>query len=361
MGCGVSTASKDVVAPVESTPAESCLGFEDSCTTIDALINTRTQATERLDSVGFECINNYVLLSKLGSGNYGVVYLAIDEQSGNQAAIKKVHRAPHHFQPVPTDQLSVSCDSGHYSSSTDYVRQEVELMKSLRHKHIIALYEVIDDPTKEHVYMIMQYANRGALARMDSAGCCTRKIASPLLLRYLEQAVAGLRYLHRHGVVHRDIKPENILLDSEDRLYLADFGVSCSLANPSRRTKGTPLFFAPELFAEQHPQPSCEADIWALGVTFYALLVGRAPFRGYSFNALARSVMNDPLSFPEDVPRFWQQLLSAMLNRDKHTRITSQSLRALLRRRNLRTSNEANSEFESSVDTDLPQRVIAAV
>jgi len=101
------------------------------------------------------------------------------------------------------------------------------------------------------------------------------------LLPYVEGAAAALQYVHDHGIIHLDVKPANLLLDSENRIMLADFGVSALLEGYTHASLhayvGTPVYTAPEQWLEQ---PRAASDQYALAVTCYQLLTGRPPFTG---------------------------------------------------------------------------------
>jgi serine/threonine protein kinase/N-acetylneuraminic acid mutarotase len=101
------------------------------------------------------------------------------------------------------------------------------------------------------------------------------------VLGYLEEAASALSYAHQRGLIHLDVKPANLLLDAEGRLLLADFGVSVLLEGYTHASLhyyvGTPLYTAPEQWLEQ---PRTASDQYALAVTCYQLLTGRAPFTG---------------------------------------------------------------------------------
>src|SRR5256884_3549261 len=101
------------------------------------------------------------------------------------------------------------------------------------------------------------------------------------LLPYLEGVAAALQYAHDHGIIHLDVKPANLLLDSEDRIMLADFGASTFLEDSTHASLhayvGTPVYTAPEQWLEQ---PRAASDQYALAVTCYQLLTGRSPFTG---------------------------------------------------------------------------------
>jgi serine/threonine protein kinase len=126
------------------------------------------------------------------------------------------------------------------------------------------------------------------------------------LLPYLEGAASALQYAHDNGIIHLDVKPANLLLDGSDRLLLADFGVSTLLEGFTHASihgyVGTPFYTAPEQWLEQ---PRAASDQYALAVTCYQLLTGRAPFTGNLY-----SIMHGHIQTPPPPLRDFQPLIS---------------------------------------------------
>jgi serine/threonine protein kinase len=131
----------------------------------------------------------------------------------------------------------------------------------------------------------------GIIPRLIPAG---QVLTPQQLLPYIEDAAAALQYAHDHSLIHLDVKPANLLLDAEDRLLLADFGVSTILDGYSHASLhcyvGTPVYTAPEQWLEQ-PRPA--SDQYALAITCYQLLTGRPPFTGNLY-----SIMHGHLQLP---------------------------------------------------------------
>ena len=98
--------------------------------------------------------------------------------------------------------------------------------------------------------------------------------------KYFKQVVEGIAYCHSKNICHRDVKLENILVDDKGKVKLIDFGFSAKCNENSKLTTvcGTPPYMSPELAARM-PYNGMSADIWALGVSLYLMLVGKFPFK----------------------------------------------------------------------------------
>src|SRR5260221_6434577 len=126
------------------------------------------------------------------------------------------------------------------------------------------------------------------------------------ILPYIEGAAAALQYAHDHDIIHLDVKPANLLLDSANRILLADFGASALLEGYTHASLhayvGTPVYTAPEQWLEQ---PRAASDQYALAVTCYQLLTGRPPFTGTLY-----SIMHGHLQLPPPPLRELNPLIS---------------------------------------------------
>lgn len=194
-------------------------------------------------------------------------------------------------------------------------------MKKLDHPNIVNLVEVIDDPETDYFYMVLEYVEGRWICEGSGP---PGGIGEATARRYFRDVVAGLMYLHSHNIVHGDIKPENLLVDSNGRVKICDFSVSRSFEDDNdelRRSPGTPVFTAPEccLGLTYHGKA---ADVWALGVTLYCLVLGRYPFIGETLQDTYDKIVNDGLSIPEDMDSELAHLLEGLLCKDPNKRMT---------------------------------------
>ncbi|KAH8245582.1 hypothetical protein KR032_012214 [Drosophila birchii] len=160
------------------------------------------------------------------------------------------------------------------------IMEEVYIISQLRHPHIVQFLRSFNHAGT--VNIVMEYVPNGTLRdvieRLPRGGS-TGGVPEKRLLRFFCDMVIGLEYLHIRCVIHRDIKPENMLLDANDRVKIADFGIS-NVHAPSTQLQvgmGTPLYMAPEAMASQG-KVDFKSDIWSLGLVLYELCLGRSPF-----------------------------------------------------------------------------------
>src|SRR6266481_4317954 len=134
------------------------------------------------------------------------------------------------------------------------------------------------------------------------------------ILPYIEGAAAALQYAHDHDIIHLDVKPANLLLDSANRILLADFGASALLEGYTHASLhayvGTPVYTAPEQWLEQ---PRAASDQYALAVTCYQLLTGRPPFTGNLYAIMHGHLQASPPPLREFNPLVPAQVESVIL------------------------------------------------
>ncbi|XP_067235598.1 NUAK family SNF1-like kinase 1 isoform X2 [Chanodichthys erythropterus] len=169
-----------------------------------------------------------------------------------------------------------------------HIRREIEIMSSLRHPHIISIYEVFEN--KDKIVIVMEYASKGELYDYISE---RRRLTERETRHFFRQIVSAVHYCHKNGVVHRDLKLENVLLDENCNIKIADFGLS-NLYHKDKLLQtfcGSPLYASPEI-VNGRPYRGPEVDSWALGVLLYTLVYGSMPFDGGDHKNLIRQISN---------------------------------------------------------------------
>lgn len=264
------------------------------------------------NELGEKVINDFAFLKPLGRGSFGKVKLAQHNKNNQQYAVKILNKA---------NLLRVHKDMG--TTAMDQVHQEIRIMKTLNHPNIIKIYTVIDDPDEAKLYLVMEYLEGGQIYDIDANGLGKAPVERERLKKFIVGIANGLQYLHGKGIVHRDIKPENILLDKHDNVKLADFGVSATCEHGTdlmTNTEGSPAFFPPEEFLRVPVQGRAQ-DVWAFGVTVYAMAFAKLPFRARSRAELQELVVNSEPEFPADADPLIVDLVKQMLKKDQRQRI----------------------------------------
>lgn len=213
----------------------------------------------------------------LGQGGMARVYLARQPQLDRYVALKVL--------------------PPYYAADTAFVerfQQEARAMARLSHPHIVTVHDAGEDQGK--LYIVMEYLSGGSLDEWMRQPLPLSEVA-----RVIRQVADALAYAHARNIVHRDVKPVNILLDSDRRAVLSDFGIakmleSSGILTHSGAAVGTPEYMSPEQC--QGIYIDTRADIYALGVVLYELLTGRTPFEAENFTAIAHAHIYEPVPPP---------------------------------------------------------------
>ena len=265
---------------------------------LDALIvaERRAQSEEANLRLG----GRYRVVRLLGSGGMGRVYLARDEFTGRDVAVKVV--------AAPVDARSAD----------GYRRflREAEVVSSLRHPNIVAVVA----SHEELGLLAMEYMAGGTLA--DRLGAPQ----SPSLVRaWALEVLAGLEAAHAHGVIHRDLKPANIFFAASGEAKLGDFGVAHLVDLGATQTAGfigTLAYMSPEQISGA--RLTFAADVYALGITLFQALTGRLPFRGPDFvGQHLGELAPSPSSVKPELDRAWDVLVARMLQKSPADRFAS--------------------------------------
>jgi len=268
---------------------------------------------KKKDDEGNKIINDYAILSLLGKGSYGKVFMCMQQSNNKIVAVKSMKKS-----------ILSNVKMDNYRTALDALYDEVKVMKILKHPNIIKLYEVIDDPDAAKIHLVLEYAEKGISFDV--------KAGKPLLeseaKRYFMDLIFSVEYLHKKGVIHRDIKPENMLLDGKGVLKLADFGTSRFFYCGFDKTKlnaGTPAFASPES-CQDELHSGIMSDIWACGVSLYSFLFGCLPFEKGSLQEIYKSILFDEPDYNRKVEQPLTaesiDLLKCILDKNPDTRYT---------------------------------------
>lgn len=205
------------------------------------------------------------------------------------------------------------------------LKQEISILKTLHHPHIVNLKEVLS--SKENIFVVVELVTGGELFdKIALEGPMKEKQAQIIF----SQILSAIEYCHSKGVYHRDIKPENILLTSVGTVKLSDFGLGTISTDALKNklldtTCGTPNYVAPEVLRKQG-YDGAPADIWSLGVCLYVTLAGCLPFDEDDLPTLFSRIESAKYAIPPWLSRNAVDIIDRMIQRDPVKRATTTEL-----------------------------------
>ncbi|XP_074497496.1 serine/threonine-protein kinase SIK3 homolog isoform X4 [Sebastes fasciatus] len=249
-------------------------------------------------------VGHYEIERTIGKGNFAVVKLATHVITKAKVAIKIVDKT----------QLD--------EENLKKIFREVQIMKLLKHPHIIRLYQVME--TERIIYLVTEYASGGEIFdHLVAHGRMAEKDAR----KKFKQIVAAVHFCHCRNIVHRDLKAENLLLDHNLNIKIADFGFS-NLFSRGQLLKtwcGSPPYAAPELFeGKEYDGP--KVDIWSLGVVLYVLVCGALPFDGSTLQNLRARVLSGKFRIPFFMSTDCEYLIRHMLILEPSRRLSMEQI-----------------------------------
>ncbi|XP_011405303.2 PREDICTED: cyclin-dependent kinase 2-like [Amphimedon queenslandica] len=208
-------------------------------------------------------MDGYERLEKIGEGTYGVVYKARQATHGNRVVALKKIRLDAECEGVPSTAI-----------------REISILKELDHVNIVSLLDVLYCDRK--LFMVFEFLDYDLKKYMDRHA--PTGIPTARAKDYLYQLLEGVAYCHAHRVLHRDLKPQNLLISSDGRIKLADFGLARAFGVPVRTYTHevvTLWYRSPELLLGSQYY-STPVDIWSIGCIFAEMVTKRPLFPGDS-------------------------------------------------------------------------------
>jgi len=266
-----------------------------------------------------ERLGRYRLLSELGSGGMGTVYLAEDDE-GSRRALKIVHP---HLELTPRFK--------------ERFLREAAIGKRIRHPNVVATYDVdtLESNGRPALFLAMEYVEGQTLrALLEELG----RVPEELCVHIAMEITKALDAIHAAGVVHRDLKPENVLITKEHVVKVMDLGVARVLDETVGLSQtgsfvGSVLYGAPEQFGAASPDG--RADLYALGLLLYELSTGLHPFSGNDVATVIQRQLTEapqpPAQVNPEITLFFSEVTRNLLSKDRDDRIaTAGRLRATL-------------------------------
>jgi len=245
-----------------------CLGLAGDTTALEMKDenNMTMSAFKHGDLIG----GLYSVIACLGVGATGIVYKVRHERTGQIMALK-----------IPSPELLSNA-----ITRKNFLR-EYQVTKSLRHPHLVQVFDVVFNEIDDQVFFTMELMEGGDLGDLlEQAVHAKKALPYDRVIRWMGQVAEALAYLHREGWVHQDIKPANIILDQLDQVKLGDFGLAFMPLGETMKARftktsvigGTTYFMSPEqhraIFYRKREPITTASDVCAFGLTLYNLLSG---------------------------------------------------------------------------------------
>lgn len=245
--------------------------------------------------------NRYLIKRKLGEGGMADVYLAHDSFLNREVAVK-ILRGKLSLDPVALLRF----------------QREANAASRLNHPNIVEIYDVGEDEGQH--FIVMEYIRGKTLKELIAArGAMDQQEA----LQIMDQLLAAIIEAHKNNIIHRDIKPQNILIKDDGTVKIADFGIA-TVSDAVQLTQtdtvlGSVHYLAPELARGE--AASFQSDIYALGITLYEMLTGKAPYNGDTPVQIAMKHMREDIpsvrDFNPTVPQSLENVIIAATAKNK--------------------------------------------
>ena len=270
-----------------------------------------------------EMLGKYRLVEKLGQGGMAQVYRAYDPDLDRYVAVKLLH--PH----LTGDE-----------EFTARFRREARAVAALEHPHIVRVYDF--GAEGELAFLVMEHLEGISLKeQLRELNCHGGLMELEEVVRIVSALADALDHAHRNGLVHRDLKPSNVIITTDGRPVLTDFGIArmvdATVITESGGTLGTPAYMSPE---QCRGEPGdVRSDIYSLGVLLYRLCTGRVPFDADTPYAVILKHITAPLPPPRsvrpDLPEAVERVILKALSKEPDDRYQTagdlgRSLRAAL-------------------------------
>ncbi|KAH8238606.1 hypothetical protein KR032_011293 [Drosophila birchii] len=244
-------------------------------------------------------MNRYAVSSLVGQGSFGCVYKAQRKEDSKVVAIKVISKR------------------GRSTRELKNLRRECDIQARLKHPHVIEMIESFE--SKTDLFVVTEFALMDLHRYLSYNGAMGEEPAR----RVTGHLVSALYYLHSNRILHRDLKPQNVLLDKNMHAKLCDFGLARNMTMGTHvltSIKGTPLYMAPELLAEQ-PYDH-HADMWSLGCIAYESMAGQPPFCASSILHLVKMIKHEDVKWPSTLTSECRSFLQGLLEKDPGMRIS---------------------------------------
>jgi len=255
-------------------------------------------------------LGKYDIKERIGRGGMAEVYKGYHAALDRNVAIKVLH-------PF----------LGEDPEFQERFEREARNIARLRHPNIVQVYDFEVETRRDLYYMVMEFIDGPTLrTRLMQLGFQGEQMKIQESVRIVRDLASALAYAHARNMVHRDIKPANIMLDSDGRVVLTDFGIARIISGPTMTASGsmvgTPAYMSPEQGLGQTGDH--RSDIYSLGVVLYQLATGTTPYDADTPIAIVLKHVNDPLPPPTsinpDIPEALERIIFKTLAKSPEER-----------------------------------------
>jgi eukaryotic-like serine/threonine-protein kinase len=259
-------------------------------------------------------LGRYNIERTLGKGAMGVVYEGLDPKLNRRVAIKTILKS--HLDPDTAKDYSMRFS------------REAQAVARLNHPHIVQVYDFAEEG--DIAYLVMEFIRGKELKNFFDAN---ERFDIREAVRIMCELLDALDFAHNAGIIHRDIKPANVMLDSQARTKLTDFGVARVQdvdRTHAERTQagtmvGTPAYMSPEQITGANIDK--RTDVFSAGIILYQFLTGEKPFTGGGAWTIAKKIIQEdpplPSSLNNAVTPFFDAVVNKALSKNPETRYQS--------------------------------------
>lgn len=259
--------------------------------------------------------NDFDVVEELGDGNFSKIVLAKFKPTGVMYAIKTI------------EKMTAERMKRRHPNIDNEIMMEKRALNKLSHPNIVTLHSTFQDYGT--LYYQMEYLSGGELWSLikDDSNNQTNQVGChwSLIPFIFAEAINGLEYMHKRGIVHRDIKPENILFTADGHIKFVDFGTAKDLFQTDLNGPefvGTPEYMSPSTInSKKGKGVGPEADLWSLGVVLYQLYLGVTAFHAASPYLIFLKVKRGVLKMPPFIPEAVKNMIQLLLEKDDMKRL----------------------------------------
>ena len=289
-------------------------------------------------------LGRYTIERILGKGAMGVVYEGLDPKLNRRVAVKTIRKA--------------DLDADTAEEYSRRFSREARAVARLNHPHIVQVYDFAEDG--DIAYLVMEFIEGKELKQSFDAG---ERFGIKEAVRIMCELLDALQFAHDAGIIHRDVKPANIMLDSQARTKLTDFGVArvegLHRTNAERTQAGTMVGTPAYMSPEQITGGSIDqrTDVFSAGIILYQFLTGEKPFTGGGAWTIAKKIIREnpplPSSVNNTVPPQFDAVVSKALSKNPDTRYPSARDFAAALKHALESHVDADTTIVDSQEVEL--------